>query len=133
MRDPGKRCRRERLGRRERAIILQIGLPGEGADCEPVGRPTPVVERRDPVEVDDDVRGDQPHVEHGSEALPAGKEPRVVAVLGEEIKDLLDRAGIPVGERRGFHAGSGRRARSGAREEPIARARSQTRSGVSGN
>src|SRR5262249_9173230 len=55
-------------------------------------------------DVDQHRRIDQPQVEHGEERLPAGKHPRVVAVLGEDRDRLLGGVGAHIVERMRLHA-----------------------------
>ena len=45
----------------------------------------------------------QPHGEHRHQALTAGEDLRVVAVLGEQINRLVDGVGAVIGERGSFH------------------------------
>src|SRR5690606_10037234 len=74
-------------------------------------------------DVDDDAGLGQPHVEQRHEALAAGQQLGLVAVLGEQRQRLVDRRGPAVGEGCRLHRAPSRRAASIA---------SHTRRGVIG-
>ena len=114
------------------------------------------LELLDPAEVDDLLRGVEPHPQDGQEALAAGHHLGVVAGLGQRREGVGDRGGGEVVERCGDHwpapsveapasapgcPGWGRRRRSAAGPRPVAASAwlepadwmaFQTRSGVHG-
>ena len=92
----------------------RVGLADGRADAERAVLARDAVEPGDAVDVDEQRRAQQPHVERGHEALAAGEHLRLVAVLGERRERLVERLRPHV--RRsgaGFTAGSSSQTRPG--------------------
>ena len=70
---------------------------------------------REPAKVDDHGRTGEAEVEERDQALPAGENDRVVASIGEQVHDLLDRLGVVVVERRRLHRAGFTRSRASRR------------------
>src|SRR4051794_25048318 len=112
---------RECLGDERQARGLgrpfELALPHESAEAESPVVALDAVETRHTVQVDEDGRAEEPHVQHGHEALPAGERFRLVAVLGEGRERLVERRGAHEVKGGGLHPCNS----------------SQTRPGVSGS
>ncbi len=95
----------------------RVGLADDGADPQSAAVVRNAVQPGDAVDVDEERRPEQAHVERGNEALAAGEDLRVVAAFGERRERVVERLGADVVERRRFHD----------------RSSSQTRPGVNGS
>ena len=95
---PGEQ--RHRLDRR--FVVLGLGLAGHRPDREGPVRALDAAQLVDPVEVDDVLEAGEAQRQHRHEALAAGEHLGVVAVLGEQRRDVGDRLGRVVLERAGF-------------------------------
>ena len=82
---------------------LDLGMARQGADLDEFALFGDAVEALDAVDVDQQVRRRQPHVERGNQALPAGQQPRIVLMLGQQRNRFLERARLGVGEWRRLH------------------------------
>ena len=97
----GERDQRRVLG--DHLGTLDLGMTRQGADLDEFALFGDAVESLDGVDVDQQVRRRQPHVERGDQALPAGQEPRIVLMLGQQRNRFLERARLGVGEWRRLH------------------------------
>ncbi len=106
MGDVRQRARNERgeLGNFARA--LGRGVAHERADFQLPILAHDAVEAVDGVDVDEQLRRRQAHIERGDKALAAGQQPGAVAMLGEQGDRLFKRARFPIGKRCGFHRSS---------------------------
>src|SRR5262249_45141764 len=64
------------------------------------------LERVDAIDVDDQLGLRQPHVQDRHQALAAGQDAGVVAVLGQELEHPLEAVRTDIAEPRGLHAHS---------------------------
>ncbi len=96
-----ERDQRRVLGDQLRAFYL--GMARQRADLDEFALLGDAVQALDAVDVDQQARRRQPHVERGDQALPAGKQARVVFVLGQQRHRFLERARLGVGEWRRLH------------------------------
>jgi hypothetical protein len=81
-----------------RAFDLRV--PRQRADLDELALLGDAVETFDAVDVDQQRRLRQPHIERGDQTLPAGEQPRVVLVLGKQRDRFLERARLLIGKRR---------------------------------
>jgi hypothetical protein len=88
---------------------LGRALARSGADRQRAVRlEADVLQRGDPVDIDQDGWLGQPQVHQRHQALAAGQKLRIGTVLGKESDGGVDRLGGVVGERRRFHDGTPR-------------------------
>src|SRR6516225_5785143 len=78
------------------------GVAGEGADLDLAAFVRDAIEPTYAVDVDQQRRSRQPHVERGDKAL-ASREQASVLVLAEQCDRFLDRPRLFIGERRRLH------------------------------
>src|SRR4029078_9900916 len=86
--------------------MLNLSVTRQRADLDVLALLGDAVEVLDAVDVDQQIRCRQPHIERGDQALSAGEQPRIVLVLGEERHRLLDRFRLGVCEWRRLHVSS---------------------------
>ncbi len=103
MRDVADRLREQGQMARDLRGILDLPVSGEGADAQRLAGDCDPGKARDAGNIDEQLRLRQPQVERGEQALAAGEQPRAVAVAIEQVEDLIQRAGLGVGEIRCFH------------------------------
>jgi hypothetical protein len=96
------RARHQRQVPRDLRRVLDLAMPRERADTHRPAFDTDARQLGDPVDVDEHRRRGQPHPERGEQALAAGKDARVVAVMLEELEDLVERVRPCVGKCRGL-------------------------------
>ena len=82
-----------------------LGMAHQRADLDLAVFVRDAVESADAVDVDQQARGGQPHIERGDQALPTRQQARVL-MLAEQRNRFLERARFFVGEWRRLHASS---------------------------
>jgi len=104
MRHMRHRLRNQGQALRDNRRAHHLGMSRKRADAHaPAGERDPV-ERVDTVDVDQETRLCQSHVEHGHEALPPGQDARVVAVLRQQGHDVIEALWPHIAESRSLHA-----------------------------
>src|SRR5207237_10596363 len=91
----------ERRGVHDLGRTLRLRVAYQRADLDVAVAARDAVEARHGVDVDQQARARQPHVERGDQALPARQGPRALAA--EKFDRVLDRARPGVIERRRLH------------------------------
>src|SRR6185312_874652 len=84
--------------------VLDVVVPGQGADCDVGALVVNVRQVVQAAQVDDHLGGGQPQLHQRQQRVTAGQELRVVAVFGREAERLFDRACPLVAERGRDHA-----------------------------
>ena len=85
----------------------QVGVPGQGADPQPVAVDGDVPQFGEVVDVDQPLGPGQPELHHRQQAVPAGDDPGLGAVSFEEFEDVVDAGRAHVVERgRYLHGGT---------------------------
>ena len=107
LRTPGKATWRRASARERRACLdlrraLDRDLPRHRADLEHPVRDD-ALELGKPVEIDEDARHREAQVHERYEALAAGQDLGLVAVLAQNLDRLVEAFGGEVLERRGLH------------------------------
>src|SRR6266550_9339194 len=116
MTDEWQGLRQERTAGAYELRPLGGSLPDEGADSKRTVFFRDAVEACREVQVNQDARAHESHVERGEEALAAGEDFRFVTVRAQRLHRVLGRLCANVGERHRLHVSS-----------------SQTRAGVNGS
>ncbi len=93
----------EALGHQRRP--LGVPFPGRGPEGHGVATVLDAAQRRHPVDVDQLGGPGQPHGQHRDQALAAGDDLGLVAVLGEQGQDLLERSPAPSSRTAGSSCG----------------------------
>ena len=88
----------------DQGVVHDVVVRGQRADDDGVAVVADAAQAVDPAQVDDHVGGVQPHPQHGQQALAAGHDLGVVAVLGRAPERLLDGGRRQVVELGGDHA-----------------------------
>src|SRR6266511_6073619 len=81
---------------------LGLGVAHQRPDLDPPVVARDTVEPADAVEVDEQARRAEPHVEGGDQALAAGQQAGLV--MGQELDRVRDRASLRIGKWRRLHA-----------------------------
>src|SRR2546428_259233 len=103
MRDVRHRLRNERRVARYQRAVLDVEVARHGADAKHTVGERDARQSLDAVDVDQDLRRAETHVERGHQALPAGQHLRAFAMPREELERLGQRARAGVLEGRRFH------------------------------
>ena len=102
MRDVRERERDQRRMFGDLARAFGLGVAHQRADFELAVLAINAVEAGDAVDVDQQARRGQPHVERGEQALAAGEQAGFAA-RAEQVDGLVERARSCIGEWRRFH------------------------------
>lgn len=82
---------------------LETSVPGERANAQLAPALAHIVERIDAIDVNEARGTGEPKIHCRHETLSAGKDFSFLAVRGEEIERIVNRAGREISERDGFH------------------------------
>src|SRR5262249_26955644 len=102
MRDVGESLCDERRQLRDQPAMLGLGVARQGAKLELSIALGDLAELGNPVDIDQQRRGRQPHVECGHQPLPAGEYPGLGSAV-EQRDRMVERTRLRVSERRRFH------------------------------
>ena len=100
----GQRRGDDRKGRSEFRPVGQVALGNGGPDGDGIALVFDMRQFREPADVHQHLRPDEPHVEHRHQGLTAGQHPGLVAMFGERRNGFVNAFGADVVERRRLHA-----------------------------
>jgi hypothetical protein len=105
MRDVRQGARDQRRVLRDDVGTFGLRMPHQRADADASVRALDAIESFNAVDVDQQRRRGQPHVQRGDQALPAGEQFRL-RLARDEAQRLVERTRLLVGERRRLHVSS---------------------------
>ena len=92
----------QRRMRRDLGRALRLRVAHERTDLDLTVTERDTIEARHAIDVNDELRPAQPHVQRGDQALSAGQEARILRA--HQLDGVIERAGSLIGERRRLHA-----------------------------
>ena len=85
-----------------------LGVAGQRADLDLAGFHRDAGKPADAIQVDQQLRRRQPHVERGDQALAAGEQPRLAVGARQQLDRMIERFRLGIGKWRRLHARSSR-------------------------
>ena len=82
---------------------FHVRVAGHGANSKPVAGRLDARKVRHAADIDQDLRGGEPHVEGSHQALAAGEDPRVLPALVQHGDGVFEAFRPNIGERGRFH------------------------------